>query len=905
MANEFKVKNGLISEGDLTVTGSITATGGIILSGSVASASYAANAELLDGLDSTVFVLTSSFNSVSSSLVARVTNLESTASILTAASASLSTASGSLNAGLTNVIARTGSFATTGSNVFYGAQTVSASMFVSGGITATGQIIAQTLNVQQVTSSIVYSSGSNIFGSQVSDTQQFTGSMLITGSTLTVTGGTICATGNSCVGGMSIVNSCLGIGTASPNNILTLYSPSSAIYTQWVQSGTGTSSTDGLRVGLDASSNGIINLNEGTALITSIDGTERMRITNTGIACFACQVCAPTYSATGVSRFFAAFDTANTGYRYMEVANCGASMYWGVERSTAAGLIYNSDPYSTVFATTNATNLNFGTNLYKRFSIDCNGISSFSCQVCAPAFVGGTISGTTGTFSTTTADYAVTITNVQDSSQGLLIRTTDNDTTLNILNLQSSPGAVCQCWVDRLTVTKGGNVGLGTTSPCGRLDIASGLRTSSNMGLFIGADVESATGRTNNTRKVGMMASAPYSTSSFGTFLISADNQSANSFINIGGAYSNFYAATDIRFYTGETITTETGTERFRIFGNGIACFACQVCAPSINIYSGCPSSVAAANACSFLLIDSTSHQYIQLRTTSCSCGLMQGTIFTDNGNNAFIGYKEYTNGVAGTYGEAIHLAVLDFSSSDPNNGIYLGTSTNVACGVTNPLMFIKADGKVGIGTTSPASKLSVHGQFRVNTTSVDGDENRLYFNPGGSGDPAELYLYNEAQSNTVYITANGTSKFNSGVVCFGSAICANGTIFSATNYRVSTGTSAGNSSDPAITTGGCTKTGIYFAGSCVGLGSGGNGVLLNAAGTLYPAANGTQDLGTSSLRWCTVYTSDLSLSNGIGNYTIVEGENDLFLYNNNSCKVYKFIIQEVCPEIAPAKRSI
>jgi hypothetical protein len=91
----------------------------------------------------------------------------------------------------------------------------------------------------------------------------------------------------------------VGIGTTSPNNLLTLYSASSAIYTQWVQSGTGTSSTDGLRIGLDASSNGIINLNEGTALITSIDGTERMRITSTGIACFACQVCAPAAIFTG------------------------------------------------------------------------------------------------------------------------------------------------------------------------------------------------------------------------------------------------------------------------------------------------------------------------------------------------------------------------------------------------------------------------------------------------------------------------------------------------------------------------------------------------------------------------------------------------------------------------------
>lgn len=67
-------------------------------------------------------------------------------------------------------------YATTGSNAFNGAQSV------IGNITATGQIIAQTLNVQAVTSSIVYSSGSNVFGNQLINTQQFTGSVLITGS---------------------------------------------------------------------------------------------------------------------------------------------------------------------------------------------------------------------------------------------------------------------------------------------------------------------------------------------------------------------------------------------------------------------------------------------------------------------------------------------------------------------------------------------------------------------------------------------------------------------------------------------------------------------------------------------------------------------------------------------------
>ena len=77
----------------------------------------------------------------------------------------------------------------------------------------------------------------------------------------------------------------------------------------------------------------------------------------------------------------------------------------------------------------------------------------------------------------------------------------------------------------------------------------------------------------------------------------------------------------------------------------------------------------------------------------------------------------------------------------------------------------------------------------------------------------------------------------------------------------------------------------------------------LQVAGNIVPEANGTRDLGSSSYRWSTVYTSDLSLSNGIGDWTIVEGEDDLFLYNNKRNKVYKFNITEVDPSAAPAKK--
>jgi cytoskeletal protein CcmA (bactofilin family) len=78
----------------------------------------------------------------------------------------------------------------------------------------------------------------------------------------------------------------------------------------------------------------------------------------------------------------------------------------------------------------------------------------------------------------------------------------------------------------------------------------------------------------------------------------------------------------------------------------------------------------------------------------------------------------------------------------------------------------------------------------------------------------------------------------------------------------------------------------------------------LTTAGNVLPEANGTRDLGSSAFRWSTIYTSDLSLNNGIGDWTIVEGEDDLFLYNNKKEKVYKFALTEVDPNVATPKKS-
>ena len=71
----------------------------------------------------------------------------------------------------------------------------------------------------------------------------------------------------------------------------------------------------------------------------------------------------------------------------------------------------------------------------------------------------------------------------------------------------------------------------------------------------------------------------------------------------------------------------------------------------------------------------------------------------------------------------------------------------------------------------------------------------------------------------------------------------------------------------------------------------------------LKPYASNTYDLGSTTYYWRNIYTNDLNLSNKgstnsvdntWGDYTIQEGESDLFLINNRNGKKYKFNLTEV-----------
>ena len=120
------------------------------------------------------------------------------------------------------------------------------------------------------------------------------------------------------------------------------------------------------------------------------------------------------------------------------------------------------------------------------------------------------------------------------------------------------------------------------------------------------------------------------------------------------------------------------------------------------------------------------------------------------------------------------------------------------------------------------------------------------------------------------------------------------------------------------VVTGVCTATSFVGSGAnltgidATALKDGSGNVIVQASASAVsvtagkhfnPTSTNSTDLGTTSLRWRNIYTNDLNLSNegssndfdgSWGDWTIQEGESDLFLINNRNGKKYKFNLTEV-----------
>jgi hypothetical protein len=77
----------------------------------------------------------------------------------------------------------------------------------------------------------------------------------------------------------------------------------------------------------------------------------------------------------------------------------------------------------------------------------------------------------------------------------------------------------------------------------------------------------------------------------------------------------------------------------------------------------------------------------------------------------------------------------------------------------------------------------------------------------------------------------------------------------------------------------------------------------VNVRGAILPVSDATHNLGSTSLRWNNVYTTDLHLSNEgkqnvvdgtWGDWTLQEGENDIYMLNNRSGEKFKIKLEKI-----------
>ena len=455
---------------------------------------------------------------------------------------------------------------------------------------------------------------------------------------------------------------------------------------------------------------------------------------------------------------------------------------------------------------------------------------------------------------------------------------------------------------ERLRITSGGLMGLATNSPTGTLSIASGTFQTTTP-HYTGDDI-----------------------------VISGSNSLGISFLTLASGTSNN------NIYFGDTDDTDVGmiryahadnsmqfrtnaTERLRIdssgrLGVGVNSFhdtstRLQLQSPGSD-HTGIVITAAATSTLSYIYFGDTADKDIGRLVYENSSDSMQ--FWTNNAERLRIGSSGQIGLSGANYGSSGQVLTSQGSGSAPQ----WATPSSDLVNDSSPQLGGNLDSngnniKLGDSSSSNDDRLQI-GAATFGDLELFHDGTNSYIDNATN----DLFIRNTGDDIIIQAADNITLAVQGGEN--GIAIAGNGGVelyndnvrrlYTRSNGITVQGNSSGAGIDFSTDT---THRATVFANNAGEIGfldTNGN-FRLRVTGTtdvqcfnhFNPSSNNTYDLGSTSLRWRNIYTADLHCSNKgssndvdntWGDYTIQEGENDLFLINNRSGKKYKFNLTEV-----------
>ncbi|MBN4062459.1 hypothetical protein JYU20_04600, partial [Bacteroidales bacterium AH-315-I05] len=354
-----------------------------------------------------------------------------------------------------------------------------------------------------------------------------------------------------------------------------------------------------------------------------------------------------------------------------------------------------------------------------------------------------------------------------------------------------------------LVLDQSGKVGIGTTTPAGRLSVVSGN--------LAGGLINLADNETNATDKYATVTLKHFTNAEEPVLLIGGQSFTGTSTVLIGGNFSTANTAEEIKFYTAANTTTTTGTQRMMIDGNG-----------NVGVGATAPKTALAVNTSAIPQSGSTTAIFsaaVEIYSTGDSWIDLYGT---DNGGNKWTILNNNNTGDAGelafqnalstkvtfltngnvgigtatpdasldvngnasfgtdnisigsTTGAAGERANINYNGTGARFTIkgLTGVNTSIGANGTDDYLYIKNDGNVGIGTTAPFSKLQVQGDvFLEHATTTTSNSTAMFVwgndlhTAGTKGSVLGLYslgLNGESATTTEAVGVYGVSGLES-----------------------------------------------------------------------------------------------------------------------------------------------